>query len=116
VSDIRKSRWYQSVTLPRIIGGIFIKLSQIPINNKVIDDLGQYNIKKDTAIRCLNANKHNHVTTTYYLHLKKLERGGELEGSQFEFWDNKKLEKLCIELYGVKAVRGQQRTQAPPPV
>ena len=55
------------------------------------------------------------MTTTYYLHLKKLERLGELEGAQFEYWDNKKLEKLCIELYGAPKHKQQRSTEVKAP-
>ena len=44
------------------------------------------------------------MTTAYYLHLKKLERQNELEGGVYETWDNKKLEKLCAELYGTNKI------------
>ena len=30
-----------------------------------------FEYKKDYVVRCLNANKHNHITTSYYLLLKK---------------------------------------------
>lgn len=69
--DIRKHAWFNQITMPKITGGIFIGLSQIPINNKILDMLHQYNFKKDYAIKCINANKHNHVTTSYYLLLKR---------------------------------------------
>ena len=59
------------MTLPKITGGIFIGLSQIPINVKVLEMLVDYNFKKDYAVKCINANKHNHVTTSYYLLLKR---------------------------------------------
>ena len=38
---------------------------------KILDLLIDYNFKKEYAIKCINANKHNHVTTSYYLLLKK---------------------------------------------
>lgn len=34
-------------------------------------------------MRCLDANKHNHVTTCYYLLLKRLEREGKIETSKY---------------------------------
>ena len=39
-----------------------IDTSFLPIN---------FDYKKDYVVRCLNANKHNHITTSYYLLLKK---------------------------------------------
>ena len=40
--------------------------------------MSELNINIDYARKCLEANKHNHVTATYYLLLKKhLKNGGE---------------------------------------
>ena len=71
VSDIRKHPWYAQVNLPRITGGIFIGLSQIPINTFILEKLVALGFKKDHVLKCINANKHNHITTSYYLELKK---------------------------------------------
>ena len=38
--------------------------------------MSQLNINTDYARKCLEANKHNHVTATYYLLLKKLIKNG----------------------------------------
>ena len=73
ISDIRKHSWFNQITVQKISGGIFIGLSQIPINVKILDLLVEYNFKKDYAVKCINANKHNHVTTSYYLLLKRYE-------------------------------------------
>ena len=77
--------------MTKITGGIFIGLSQIPINTKILDALVNLNFKKEYVIKCINANKHNHVTTSYYLMLKRAERSGEIDESDFEFYDEKKL-------------------------
>ncbi len=71
IGDIKKHPWYTQIEHVKIAGGIFIGLSKIPICMKIIDLLGQYNFKKDYAVKCINANKHNHVTTIYYLLLKR---------------------------------------------
>ena len=42
-------------------------------------------------MQCLNQNKHNQVTTTYYLLHKRFEKEGKLEtGFKVEFTPNKK--------------------------
>ena len=40
--------------------------------------LEQKSFQRDKVVRCLDANKHNHETTSYYLILKKLERESSL--------------------------------------
>jgi 5'-AMP-activated protein kinase, catalytic alpha subunit len=57
--------------------------------------LVEYNFKKDYAVKCINANKHNHVTTSYYLLLKRYEQLGEINDSQFEYYDDKKIAVLA---------------------
>lgn len=39
--------------------------------------------QRDYAIRCLDANKHNHVTTCYYLLLKRMEKEGKIEVNNY---------------------------------
>lgn len=46
----------------------------------MLEDKG---FQREQAIRCLDANKHNHVTTCYYLLLKRLEREGKIETSKY---------------------------------
>ena len=94
ISDIRKHPWFNQITVQKISGGIFIGLSQIPINMKILDLLVEYNFKKDYAIKCINANKHNHVTTSYYLLLKRYEQLGEVSEKDFEYFDDKKINQL----------------------
>jgi hypothetical protein len=95
---------------PKITGGIFIGLSQIPINTKVVDLLCQkkprpasgeqqfvpvtFEYKKDYVVRCLNANKHNHITTTYYLLLKKMSEQTSFDPSDFKVFDDKAISQL----------------------
>ena len=57
--------------------------------------LVQYNFKKDYAVKCLNANKHNHVTTTYYLLHKRQDLIGEINEKDVEFFDDKKIAVLA---------------------
>lgn len=76
--------------MDRIVGGIFIGLSQIPVNTIILEKLILLNFKREYVIKCINANKHNHATTSYYLLLKKAEKSGEVEDTQFQIFDDKK--------------------------
>lgn len=98
VQEIRKHPWYMSQQLAKITGGIFIGLSQIPINSQIVDKLVTINFKREYVIKCINANKHNHATTSYYLLLKKAELAGEVKDSDFQFFDDKKLAEEKKEL------------------
>ena len=49
-----------------------------PIDVDILKQLEGHNIDIDYARKCIEANKHNHVTATYYLILKKhIKAGGE---------------------------------------
>lgn len=72
IEDIRRHRWYNLVPFVNRgsdMGlGIIIGVNTIPVNRKVIGILEEkYNFKKDYAKKCLLKNKHNNVTTLYYL-------------------------------------------------
>jgi len=52
-------------------------VSEIPIYQNILDLLDQFRFSQDDAIRYLKNNKHNHITTTYSLLLKRYERLGK---------------------------------------
>jgi 5'-AMP-activated protein kinase, catalytic alpha subunit len=60
----------------------------------ILDRLVVLNFKKDYVLKCINANKHNHATTSYYLLLKKADQEGEITDSQFEYFDEKRIAKI----------------------
>ena len=62
---------------------------------KILELLVEYNFKKDYAVKCINANKHNHVTTSYYLLLKRHEQLGDVSDKDFEYFDDKKINALA---------------------
>jgi 5'-AMP-activated protein kinase catalytic alpha subunit len=58
--------------------GIIIGYNRIPVDEGILQDLERYDMSREHAHRCIDANKHNHVTTTYHLLLKKhLQAGGK---------------------------------------
>ena len=56
-----------------------------------------FDYKKDYIVRCLNANKHNHITTSYYLLLKKYQEQGKVVSDDNKFFDDKAVLKLINE-------------------
>jgi 5'-AMP-activated protein kinase catalytic alpha subunit len=55
-----------------------VGIDQVPIDPEILSGLSEYDIDVEYARKCLEANKHNHITATYYLLLKKhLKSGGE---------------------------------------
>ena len=47
------------------------------IDSFILGELQKYNIDKDYARKCIEANRHNEATTTYYLLVKKYQREGK---------------------------------------
>lgn len=39
----------------------------IPIDDRILRMLKEYNIEKEVALKHIEMNKHNNITTTYYL-------------------------------------------------
>jgi hypothetical protein len=48
-----------------------------------LSELEQKGFQRDKTVRYLDANKHNHETTCYYLILKKLEREGKVDAKKY---------------------------------
>lgn len=57
--------------------------NQIPNEELVIKLLEEKGFAREYAVKCLDANKHNHVTTCYYLLLKRLEKEGKIEPQKY---------------------------------
>lgn len=76
IEDIRKHPWMNQVEFPKKSEGIIVGYHQMPIDLNVLSSLEQYGFQNDNAQKCLDANKHNHVTTTYYLLLRKFHQSG----------------------------------------
>ena len=83
ITDIRSHPWFLKYQPVGMIIGLIVGNNTIPTDDEVLKLIEQKNLSKEYAIRCLDANKHNHVTTCYYLLLKKLEREGKIEVSKY---------------------------------
>ncbi len=82
IEDIRKHKWFNQVPYDRERinkQGLIIGINTIPVNRKILILLEEkYGFKREYAKKCLMNNKHNHVTTSYYLLYQKYERLGML--------------------------------------
>lgn len=59
--------------------GIIIGYNSIPIDNSVLSSLSDYGLSQaeiDKTLSSLEANRHNSLTTTYYLAFKKYIKEG----------------------------------------
>lgn len=58
--------------------GIIIGFNKIPIDTDILSSMRSLNLDPDYVSKCLEANRHNNATTSYYLSLKKfISEGGQ---------------------------------------
>eukprot|EP00347_Sterkiella_histriomuscorum_P006969 403350750 len=77
-NDIKTHSWYQQYQPICDNQGLIIGQNVIPVEPKIVGMLEQFGFKADYAQKCLNNNKHNQVTTVYYLLHKRYEQQGIL--------------------------------------
>ncbi|OMJ90746.1 hypothetical protein SteCoe_6823 [Stentor coeruleus] len=76
IDQIRKHNWF-SLVKEEIQPGILIGYDHIIVDMEILRQLEKYGYNLDYTKKCLEANKHNDVTTAYYLLLKKhIQDGG----------------------------------------
>ncbi|CAD8143741.1 unnamed protein product [Paramecium octaurelia] len=88
IAEIRKHCWF-SFYNQKIPTGLIVAQHRIPIDPEIVKQMIQYGIQNDYAEKCVETNRHNHVTTTYYLLLKKHIQAGnksiaDINSEQFE--------------------------------
>jgi serine/threonine protein kinase len=77
--EIISHEWYTSNHEPVCNnGGLIIGKNKIPLEDAIVKMLLQYGVTQDEAEVALNANKHNQVTTIYYLLHKRYEKLGKM--------------------------------------
>jgi 5'-AMP-activated protein kinase catalytic alpha subunit len=76
IEQIRAHPWYRQVT-QELSSGILVGYNQIPVDLSILRKLEEFGFSPEYGQKCLEANKHNNETTTYYLMLKRhLHNGG----------------------------------------
>jgi len=45
--------------------GVIVGINTVPIDREVLKSLDEYGFNLEYGQKCLEANKHNHITTTY---------------------------------------------------
>ena len=76
--QIKAHPWYQLSKPVCKNEGLIIGKNEIPIEPTLLSHLEKFGFKRDYATASLNRNKHNQVTTVYYLLHKRFEMEGKL--------------------------------------
>ena len=105
---LKKDPWFSLYKRKsKIAPGIIVGYNQIPVDQKILDELAEkYDFERENTEKCIDANKHNHITTSYYLLLSKyLKQGGtshaDLNSSEFDIklLEPKKRPAKCISFF-----------------
>jgi len=75
IEDIRRHPWYQ-LSPEEPAAGLVVGVNKLPVDLSIVKKLEEYDIETEPAVKALEENRHNHVTTSYYLLLKKEVRDG----------------------------------------
>ncbi len=95
VDDIRKHNWWKkSKNQVNFSHGIIVGYHRIPVDLDILSKLSQWNFDLDFTKKCIEANRHNDATTTYYLMLKKHIRQG---GTSKTYLGQKEFDPSLIE-------------------
>jgi 5'-AMP-activated protein kinase catalytic alpha subunit len=80
IEKIRGHPWFNLVRQDRS-PGILVGYEQIPLDHTIMGKMAEFGLSESYVQKCIEANKHNSDTTTYYLMLKKhLTEGGASPG------------------------------------
>lgn len=71
---VRAHPWYRQLPESSVKPSDLSPGHQSTLEEDVLRDLDSFGFPRDYAVRCLELNKHNHVTTTYYLLAEKKRR------------------------------------------
>ena len=74
ISDIKNDPWFAKDYKP--IYGLFLPIQEIPIDNSIVEEMEKRGYKKKEIIKNVKDNRHNEITTCYYLLVKKFRRIG----------------------------------------
>ena len=70
IEGIRKDCWYNLYDFFQV-KGLFISCQDIPIDFSIVDLMKNYGYNSDKVIMNIRENRHNNITTLYYLLVKK---------------------------------------------
>ena len=74
IKDIRRDIWFQKDY--EQIPGLFISIRDIPVSDIIIEEMKKYGFKKNEIIKYIKNNRHNNITSFYYLLVNKLRKEG----------------------------------------
>ena len=77
IQQIKEHPWF-GLADPYLVEGLLINSVVIPIDEEVVEKLTEYGYPKEETRCAVLSNKHNHITTTYYLTVKSKTRNSQI--------------------------------------
>ena len=75
IKDIRKDPWFLIDYKP--IFGLYISIRDIPVSYEIIEEMEKFGFKKHEIVDNIKNNRHNKITTIYYLLVNKFRNEGK---------------------------------------
>ena len=74
IKDIKKNKWFLKNYKPNL--GLFISICEIPVSDLIVKEMKNLGYNEKKIIEYIKNNKHNSITTIYYLLVKKKTKQG----------------------------------------
>ena len=87
IQQMRGHKWWKQVQ-EESCEGLIVGYNTIPVDPYVMNQLSKFNINAEYCRKCLDANRQNQITTTYYLSLKKYKRETKTQSTKALFPPN----------------------------
>lgn len=96
IEDIRKHKWWNLSPPQTNSQGLIVGYHRIPIDDQILKATVQLGFQHSFTRKCIEANRHNDATTTYYLLLKKFVRDGGISKAYLgsKYFDSTLIEPL----------------------
>lgn len=89
IEQVQNHQWFRTKHTPVCKAkGLIVGFTHMLYEERILAMLEERGFARDKVVRCLDANMHNHETTSYYLILKKLEREGEIDKERYFSGEN----------------------------
>lgn len=75
IKQITQHPWFQSDN-PMVSYGLLVNNYVIPVEDNILELMAEYGFDKEEVTKAVTNNKHNHITTTYFILLQKLVKQG----------------------------------------
>jgi 5'-AMP-activated protein kinase catalytic alpha subunit len=96
IEDIRKHKWWNLSPPTTSSQGLIVGYHRIPIDEEILKATIELGFDFSFTRKCIEANRHNDATTTYYLLLRKFVREGGISKAYLgsKYFDSSLIEPL----------------------